>query len=89
MGISYSKISSEEMRVYIRETGFSVAKIQMLKSRFDALDQGYKGYLSRADFLAIPELVLNPVGDRIIDLFFQQADEESVSQSSVEKLSFR
>ncbi|XP_063716235.1 calcineurin B homologous protein 1-like [Symsagittifera roscoffensis] len=90
MGISYSQISSEEMRVYIRDTGFSVPKIQMLKTRFDALDRGFKGYLDRGDFLAIPELVLNPVGDRIIDLFFQQRqDEEHGGMGMGEKLTFR
>ncbi|XP_075251380.1 calcineurin B homologous protein 1-like [Convolutriloba macropyga] len=59
----------------------------MLKTRFDALDRGFKGYLDRSDFLAIPELVLNPVGDRIIDLFFQQSPEDSHRMG--EQLTFR
>ncbi len=87
MGMAYSRICSEEMRVYMRDTGFSVARIEMLKSRFDALDKGYKGYLNRADFLAIPELALNPVGDRIIHLFFQLAQEEQHHVG--ERLTFR
>ena len=31
-----------------------------------------RGYLERDDFFAIPEIVVNPLGDRIIDAFFDE-----------------
>lgn len=38
-------------------------------SRFTSLDRGDLGTLSREDLLRIPELAINPLGERIVDLF--------------------
>ena len=38
--------------------------------RFSSLDKVGKGYLAREDFLRIPELAINPLGDRIVHAFF-------------------
>lgn len=56
------------------ETGFSERQIERLYSRFLGLDKQEKGRLSREDFLRIPELAINPLGDRIVHAFFQVTD---------------
>lgn len=33
-------------------------------------------YNSREDFLCIPELAINPIGERIIDAFFMNEDSQ-------------
>jgi len=50
---------------------FSVTanQIERLYSRFTSLDRGDLGTLSREDLLRIPELAINPLGERIVDLF--------------------
>jgi calcineurin B family protein 1 len=53
-----------------KETGFTRNQIVRLYSRFVSLDKGHNGYLSREDFLRIPELAINPLGDRIVNSFF-------------------
>ena len=50
-------------------------------SRFSSLDKQDKGFLSREDFLRIPELAINPLGDRIVHAFFfesRNGDEDKV-----------
>jgi len=37
------------------------------------LDKQDKGFLSREDFLRIPELAINPLGDRIVHAFFYES----------------
>ena len=39
-------------------------------ARFKNLDKNDKGYLERGDMLRIPELAINPLGDRIVHAFF-------------------
>ena len=41
-------------------------------SRFTSLDKSGKGHLTREDFLRIPELAINPLGDRIVHAFFYE-----------------
>ena len=49
----------------------SANQIERLYSRFTSLDKQQKGYLTREDFLRIPELAINPLGDRIVHAFFR------------------
>ena len=48
-------------------------QIERLWSRFTSLDKQQKGYLTREDFLRIPELAINPLGDRIVHAFFRES----------------
>jgi len=41
------------------------------------LDKQQKGYLTREDFLRIPELAINPLGDRIVHAFFRDSNRTS------------
>ena len=51
-------------------------QIERLWSRFTSLDKQQKGYLTREDFLRIPELAINPLGDRIVHAFFRDGKKQ-------------
>ncbi|CAG0896111.1 unnamed protein product [Darwinula stevensoni] len=72
-------LREEELKQLHEETGFSPNQIERLYSRFTSLDKGDNGTLSREDFLRIPELAINPLGDRIVWAFFQDATEDRVN----------
>ena len=69
-------LQDEEITLISEETGFSSAQIERLYSRFTALDRNGNGSLSRQDCLAIPELAINPLCDRIVQMFFIDCDED-------------
>uniref|UniRef100_A0AC35FVX0 EF-hand domain-containing protein n=1 Tax=Panagrolaimus sp. PS1159 TaxID=55785 RepID=A0AC35FVX0_9BILA len=48
----------------------SAKQIIRLHKRFLSLDKDERGYISRYDLLNIPELAINPLGERIVDAFF-------------------
>lgn len=54
-------------------------QIERLYSRFTSLDRGDCGTLSREDFLRIPELAINPLGDRIVNAFFEEGGSDRVN----------
>lgn len=54
-------------------------QIERLYSRFTSLDRGDCGTLSREDFLRIPELAINPLGDRIVNAFFEESRSDRVN----------
>lgn len=66
-------LQEEEIPEIVTETGFSRNQIVRLYSRFLSLDRQGRGYLDRDDFLRIPELAINPLGDRIVDAFFTES----------------
>merc|ERR1739838_1244728 len=72
MGNSRSslQLQPEDINTIQAETGFNQNQIERLYSRFSSLDKQDKGFLSREDFLRIPELAINPLGDRIVHAFF-------------------
>uniref|UniRef100_A0A1B6D1K7 EF-hand domain-containing protein n=1 Tax=Clastoptera arizonana TaxID=38151 RepID=A0A1B6D1K7_9HEMI len=70
MGNRSSLLLREEEIAQIQdETGFTPSQIERLFSRFTSLDRGDCGTLSREDFLRIPELAINPLGERIVHAF--------------------
>jgi len=68
-------LQEEEIEEIQQETGFSRNQIVRLYSRFINLDKRGQGYLDRDDFLRIPELAINPLGDRIVDAFFMHSED--------------
>jgi len=81
MGNSRSslQLQQENIEQISEETGFTSNQIERLWSRFTSLDKQQKGHLTREDFLRIPELAINPLGDRIVHAFFRDSsnkDEE-------------
>jgi len=81
MGNSRSSLllTQENIMQISSETGFTASQIERLWSRFTSLDKQQKGYLSREDFLRIPELAINPLGDRIVHAFFRDGASSSHS----------
>lgn len=73
------QLQEDELNEIQEETGFSHNQIIRLYSRFTSLDKGSNGFLSREDFLRIPELAINPLGDRIVHAFFQESNDETVN----------
>merc|ERR1712212_720954 len=73
MGNSRSslQLQPEEINEITAETGFTKQQIERLYARFTSLDKQNHGYLTREDFLRIPELAINPLGDRIVHAFFR------------------
>jgi len=83
MGNSRSSLhlQPDELDSIQEETGFNQKQIESLYTRwpllyscgsvdrFLRLDKNEKGHLGREDFLRIPELAINPLGDRIIHAF--------------------
>nr|QBH72780.1 calcineurin b subunit [Nicoletia phytophila] len=72
-------LREEEIQQIQLETGFTPNQIERLYSRFTSLDRGDCGTLSREDFLRIPELAINPLGDRIVHAFFQESSDDRVN----------
>ncbi|KAI8472237.1 MAG: hypothetical protein J3K34DRAFT_414624 [Monoraphidium minutum] len=48
---------------------FTQSEVEALYRRFRSLDRGLKGYISAEEFLAIPELSINPLAQRVVRLF--------------------
>lgn len=44
-------------------------EIQSLFARFRALDRRHKGYISADELLSVPELAINPLAQRLVQLF--------------------
>jgi len=66
-------LQEEDIKAIQDDTGFNQNQIERLYSRFSSLDKQDKGFLSREDFLRIPELAINPLGDRIVHAFFYES----------------
>ncbi|TRY73369.1 hypothetical protein TCAL_01567 [Tigriopus californicus] len=78
MGNSRSSLQlpEEDIANISKETGFTANQIERLWSRFSSLDKQQKGHLTREDFLRIPELAINPLGDRIVHAFFRDSRQQ-------------
>ena len=67
---SFTPSSSEQTEIssYCYNV-FTSAEIQTLYKRFQQLDKKHKGYISEDELLNIPELAINPLAPRIVQLF--------------------
>jgi len=70
---SSEQLQPEDLNNVEQETGYTPQQIERLYSRFTSLDKSGKGHLTREDFLRIPELAINPLGDRIVHAFFYES----------------
>jgi Ca2+-binding EF-hand superfamily protein len=61
-------LQKDEIQEISAETGFSPKQITRLYCRFTSLDKKNLSYLTKEDFVRIPELHINPLRDRIIDV---------------------
>ena len=77
MGSNYSSLlTKEEAQSIADETGFTPAQVKRLYNRFTSLDKDNTGYLNKQDFSRIPELHVNPLRDRIIDVLLDDYGQE-------------
>ena len=75
-------LQKDEIQLISDETGFTPKQVKRLYNRFTSLDKDNMGYLNRQDFLRIPELHINPLCDRIIEVLIDDYGQDS-------KLNFR
>ena len=59
-------------------TDFTPQQVHRLYDRLQRLDKSETGYLTREDFLRIPELAINPLAERIIDMFLIDSQNPSL-----------
>ena len=57
--------------------GFTTKQVQRLYSRFKTLDKRDCGFLTREDLLCIPEVNINPLGERLIDVIMNDYGENN------------
>lgn len=69
-------LHDEEIKQISEETGFSPTQIEKLFSRFAHLDRSNCGSLNKNDLMSIPELAINPLCERLIQMFFADCDED-------------
>eukprot|EP01147_Barroeca_monosierra_P004193 gene4193-6539_t len=75
MGISTSQLDESEVDTYTSSTGFSPRQIQRLYRRFQRLDRDENGFISFEELMSIPELALNPLVERIVQIFDTESSE--------------
>ncbi|KAJ3108532.1 Calcineurin subunit B type 2 [Phlyctochytrium planicorne] len=66
MGTGSSKLQEPELEELKSITTLSVDEINRLYSRFKQLDKARQGSIKTDDMLAIPELAMNPLANRIV-----------------------
>ncbi|KAI0985744.1 hypothetical protein GJ496_011069 [Pomphorhynchus laevis] len=76
MGTSASVILQDhEIEEIQTATGFRPKQIHRLFNRFKHLDKQDTGFLSREDLLSIPEVNINPLGERLVDVMIEDYGE--------------
>lgn len=70
---------TQTLRKLTSETGFTENQIHRFYDRFLTLDRGQKGYLNSDDLLALDDLLLNPMGDRIILAMYREDQSANLS----------
>lgn len=87
MGNSALTLDHDEVTTLSEATGFTANQVAMLFQRFQALDKRRIGKITKEDFLAIPELHINPLVDRILSLFDEGGTDEVNFNQFVQVLS--
>lgn len=75
-------LHDDELRHISSSTGFSMSQIERLYSRFCQLDRSNCGHLSREDFVAVPELAVSPLCERLVQLFLSSTPAEQTSTTN-------
>lgn len=76
MGSSSSTLSAEEIQDLAAQTSFSPDQIARLYRRFRDIDKDNSATVSPDEFFQIPELSLNPLAPRIIEVFNEDGRNE-------------
>ena len=78
---SSHSLPQNEIDNIVEHTNFNAKQVARLYERFQRLDKKENGWLTHDDFLAIPELAINPLADRIIDMFLNQKNENAKAKN--------
>ncbi|CAF1129143.1 unnamed protein product [Rotaria sordida] len=70
-------LQQDDLQNICQQTGFAVKQVQRLYSRFKTLDKRDCGYLTRENLLCIPEVNINPLGERLIDVIMEDYGENN------------
>jgi len=79
MGTASSSLPKEELEKLSTESGLSKSSVKMLHDRFIRLakhrdNETQEVFMTPSDFEDIPELLKNPLGFRLIEAFFADAE---------------
>ncbi|CAN8070268.1 unnamed protein product [Agarophyton chilense] len=69
MGANTSALLSEEIDEISRHTNLQQREVKRLYKRFQRLDRTHSGTLDAATLLMVPELAMNPLHPRLLDIF--------------------
>jgi len=70
-------LQQEDLQNICQQTGFTAKQVQRLYSRFKILDKRDCGFLTREDLFCIPEVNINPLGERLIDVIMEDYGENN------------
>ena len=69
MGANSSTLLDDDVSEIVASSSFTRAEIERLYARFQKLDRNGSGTVDAAEFLMIPELAMNPLVPRIVEIF--------------------
>lgn len=69
MGANTSALLSEEIEEISRDENLTEAQVKRLYNRFQKLDPKQSGTLDASALMMIPELAMNPLHPRLVDMF--------------------
>jgi Ca2+-binding EF-hand superfamily protein len=69
MGANASTLLDDDITEIVASSSFSKEEIEQLYSRFQKLDRNGSGTIDASEFLMIPELAMNPLVPRVVQLF--------------------
>lgn len=86
----FSFITKEEIEKLVKETGLDIQELKSLYNRFLYLDVKKNGFLVPKDFLSIPDLAINPLGPRMVEIIpkIKNVYKKTKNDDSVDFLSF-
>ncbi|KAG9394698.1 EF-hand domain pair [Carpediemonas membranifera] len=87
MGTTSSTLHQEELEEIQMASNFTQKEIKRLYKRFKKLDKDSSGTITADEFLMIPELAMNPLGQRIISIFDENKDDNVNFREYIKALS--
>ncbi|KNC52890.1 calcineurin B [Thecamonas trahens ATCC 50062] len=75
MGQESSTLTSHQVEELQLTTSFTEDELRLLAKGFKRLDANEDGQLSKEEFLLIPELQMNPLVSRVVDIFDTDNDQ--------------
>ena len=87
MGNFNSQLLPLELEELSRETSLTHQEIKKLYKRFITLDKENKSFITLLEFMSIPELVMNPLANRILKVFDKNSRSELNFREFISNLS--